>query len=102
MRKVTNILQNKYLIASALFVVWMLFFDAKDWMLISARKEKLKELQQSEATLAKEINSTRTELNMLRNNVAGVEKYAREKYYMKRDNEDVYLVEPEKTTALKQ
>lgn len=86
--------RNKYFIASALFIVWMLFFDARDWALIRSRQEKLKSLEQSEAKLAEKIKETRQELNMLRTDVSGLEKYAREKYYMKKDNEDLYIIAP--------
>jgi cell division protein DivIC len=86
------VLKNKYFITSAVFLVWMAFFDVKDWGLISSRKEKLKELQQSEQHLTKQIAETRNELNLLKNSAQTIERYAREKYLMKKDNEDLFLV----------
>ncbi|MDB5201972.1 MAG: Septum formation initiator [Ferruginibacter sp.] len=87
-----NILKNKYFIASAFFIVWMLFFDPKDWGLINARINKLEELQKSEKHLTQQIVDTRKELNLLKTNAQTIEKYAREKYYMKKDNEDLFIV----------
>lgn len=87
-----SILKNKYFLASAFFIVWMLFFDPKDWSLINARKNKLIELEQSEQHLTQQIEDTRKELGLLKTNAQTIEKYAREKYYMKKDNEDLFIV----------
>lgn len=89
---ILSIFKNKYFIAGVFFIVWMLFFDPKDWGLISARINKLDELQKSEQQLSKQITDTRKELNLLKTSAQTIEKYAREKYYMKKDNEDLFLV----------
>lgn len=70
----------------------MLFFDMKDWPLISSRKDKLSDLQKSEEHLNKQIADTRKELGLLKTNAQTIEKYAREKYLMKKDNEDLFIV----------
>jgi cell division protein FtsB len=41
------------------------------------------------------IKETRGELDLLKTNAQTIEKYAREKYYMKKDNEDLFIVNPE-------
>lgn len=89
---VFSVAKNKYFIAAACFLIWMLFFDPKDWALISSRKEKLLDLQKSEHSLSKQIAETRVELNLLKTNAHTIEKYAREKYLMKKDNEDLFIV----------
>jgi cell division protein FtsB len=58
-------------------------------------KHVLNQLQASRAWYHKEIAKETTESEQLKSNPATVEKYSREKYLMKRDNEDLYLV-PEK------
>lgn len=85
-------LNNKYLIAGCLFMVWMFFFDPKDWGIAYDKQEKLKELQQNELHLTKMIIETRQELGQLKTNAKTIEKYAREKYLMKKDNEDLFIV----------
>ncbi|MBC7866636.1 MAG: septum formation initiator family protein [Gloeobacteraceae cyanobacterium ES-bin-316] len=90
-----SVLKNKYLIASLLFLVWMLFFDEKDWRMIGARKDKLNQLQKSEQHLAASIKDTRVELDLLKTNAQTIEQYAREKYFMKKDNEDLFIVNSE-------
>jgi cell division protein FtsB len=70
----------------------MSFFDPRDWGLIASRSSKLKELEASEARLTKEIAITSQELNSLKTSAATIEKYAREKYLMKKDNEDIFII----------
>ena len=86
------ILKNKYFIAIAFFIIWMSFFDPKDWGLLFDRRQKLKELDKSEQHLILQIADTRKELDLLKTNAQTIEKYAREKYYMKKDNEDLFIV----------
>ncbi|MFT3909992.1 MAG: septum formation initiator family protein [Ferruginibacter sp.] len=87
-----SIAKNKYIISLVCFIVWMCFFDPKDWALISSRVDKLKELQKSEQHLDQLIAETRNEQNLLKTNAATIEKYARENYLMKKDNEDLFIV----------
>ena len=85
-------LKNKYLLVSLFFITWMSFFDPKDFGLIKERIDKLNELQKSEQQLSKEITDTKAELTLLRSNAGTIERYAREHYLMKKDNEDVFIV----------
>jgi cell division protein FtsB len=88
------ILRSKYLVSLVAFVVLMLFFDRNDVFTQLERKKQLKELQNSKAFYQEEIRKTQQQLTDLQNNPAALEKYARENFYMKRDNEDVFIVEP--------
>lgn len=92
MKKVKTILKNKFFIVTAFFVVWMGFFDPKDWSTIADKKEKLHGLTESEVNLRQKIKDTRTELNQLKSSAKTIEQYARENYMMKKDNEDIFLV----------
>jgi len=85
-------LRNKFFIAFAAFTIWMLFFDERDVFTMSHHRQELRALQQSKKYYTEQINKERAELESLKNNPATLEKYAREKYYMKRDNEDIYLI----------
>jgi cell division protein DivIC len=85
-------LRNKFLISFVAFAVWMLFFDERDIFSLTHHRQELKELQQSKKYYTEQINKESSELEKLKNNPATLEKYAREKYYMKRDNEDLFLV----------
>lgn len=89
------IIKNKYFIASTLFIIWMAFFDPKDLGLSLERWNKLKEMDKSEKHLSNLISETRKEQELLKTNAQTIEKYAREKYYMKKDNEDLFIVNSE-------
>jgi cell division protein FtsB len=91
-------LKNKYIIALAVFATIMLFFDKNDVFTQSARNKQLKDLQKSKEYYTEQIASERKELEQLKSNPGTLEKYAREKYLMKRDNEDLFLV-PETAAA---
>lgn len=74
------------------FAIWMLFFDRNDIPLQISRLNELNRLQNSEEVMLNKIKDTHTELNNLRNSPETLEKYAREKYLMKRPNEDLFIV----------
>lgn len=88
-------LKNKYLIAFAAFCVIMIFLDKNDVFTQFSRRKELHSLQASKAYYTKENNALRKESVDLKNDPASIEKLAREKYLMKRDNEELFLV-PEK------
>ncbi len=92
LRGVLRVLKNKYLLVLVFFAVWMAFFDPKDLGVILERREKLNDLEKSEKVLKKQISEARKELHLLKTNAETIEKYAREKYMMKRDNEDIFIV----------
>jgi cell division protein FtsB len=95
MRWLTHIppfLKNKYFIAFAVFCLVMLFLDKNDIFTQLERRKELRELQQSKKHFTTQITTEHKELEALKNNPATLEKYAREKYLMKRDNEELFLV----------
>lgn len=93
-------IKNKYIIAFSVFAVIMLFFDKNDVFTQSERKKQLQDLLLSKQYYTEQIAAEQAELEKMKTNPATLEKYAREKYLMKRDNEDLYLV-PENYEAAK-
>jgi cell division protein FtsB len=92
MSKLKSIFANKYLITGIAFAVWMLFFDRNDITLQLKRVYELNKLQKSEKLMDKQIADTKQELDLLKTNPQTLEKYAREKYMMKKDNEDLFII----------
>ena len=88
-------LKNKYFLALSAFIVWILFFDPRDIFTQMEHHKELKDLETSKAWYQKEIAKESADAEQLKTNPAVVERYAREKYLMKRDNEDIFIV-PEK------
>lgn len=74
------------------FAIWMLFFDRNDLPLQMKRMQQLNQLQESEQAMTQKIKDTKQELELLKTNPETLEKYAREKYLMKKDNEDLFIV----------
>lgn len=87
-------LKNKYLLTGVFFAVWMLFFDQKDILSLFELKSRQNSLENSQARLKQLITDAGKEQYLLKNNVPGIEKYAREKYLMKKDNEDLFILKP--------
>jgi len=86
-------IKNKYLLTTVGFVVWLLFIDDRDFITTHFRhKEELKKLEQSKKYYQEQIAAAKSELEQLKSNPSTLEKYAREKYFMKKDNEDLFLI----------
>ncbi len=85
-------LKNKYFIAITAFAVIMLFLDKNDMFTQVDRNKELKKLQQSKQHYTTQIATEQKELQALKTNPATLEKYAREKYLMKRDNEELFII----------
>lgn len=85
-------LKNKYFISFAFFCVVVLFLDKNDFFTQVERRKEFRELQQSKKHYTTQIAIERKELEALKSNPATVEKIAREKYLMKRDNEELFII----------
>ena len=89
---IPSFLKSKYLISFAAFCVIVLFLDKNDFFTQLDRRKELRELQQSKRHYTTQVAAERKELEALKTNPAIVEKYAREKYLMKRDNEELFII----------
>ncbi len=89
---IPSFLKNKYFISFAAFCMVILFLDKNDFFTQYQRLKELRALQQSKRHYTAELASERKQLEALETNPATVEKVAREKYLMKRDNEELFLV----------
>jgi len=78
-------------------VVWMLFFDRNDLLSQYEYRSQLNKFKEEKAFYIAEIEKVKTDLNELTTNKERLEKFAREKYLMKKDNEDVYVIIHEKS-----
>ncbi len=98
MEKLLKILTNKYFICSIAFTVWMLFFDSNDFFSQYEFRRQVNKLKSEKEFYAIETNKVRKDLNELSTKPATMEKFAREKYLMKKANEDIFVLveEPKK------
>lgn len=93
MKKVFAALTNKYLITVVAFLVWMVYFDQNDWFSQQERKQQLKATKDNISYLNEEIDRMEKEHSDMVTNPEKLEQFARENFRMKRDNEDLYVIE---------
>ncbi|MEZ4803400.1 MAG: septum formation initiator family protein [Gelidibacter sp.] len=86
--------KNLYVLIFAVFVIWMLFFDANSWLIHRELNADKNALEDEKEYYKKEIEKDNKDIKELSND-EGLERLAREKYYMKKENEDIYIIEYE-------
>jgi cell division protein FtsB len=89
---ILKILGNRYVIVLVFFIVWMLFLDNTSYMEHRILNKQLDALEDNKTYYKDEIKKDEEKIKLLKN-PDQIEKYAREKYYMKRDSEDIYIIE---------
>lgn len=92
MRRLFNLFKNKYFLITIAFVVWMIFFDKNDLFSQYQYHQEVSKLKQERDFYQKETTKVAKDLDELTSNPQKLEKFAREKYLMKKDNEDVFVV----------
>ena len=92
MKRLIGLFSNKYFLFTIVFLAWMLFFDKNDIFSQYQYHQQLVKLRQERDFYQKETAEVNRELDELTSNKAALEKFAREKYLMKKDNEDVFVV----------
>ena len=85
-------MRNKYFTATMLFLVWICFFDRNDIISEAKLIYKINKLKTERTYFQKQTDIATEELKELQTDPASLEKFAREKYLMKKDNEDVYVI----------
>ncbi|MFD2541201.1 septum formation initiator family protein [Lacinutrix gracilariae] len=86
--------KNIFLIIFTIFAIWMLFFDANSLLIHNELNNDINDLEDEKDFYLKEIEKDNKELEKLSTD-EGLEKFAREAYYMKRDKEEIYIIEYE-------
>ena len=94
--KIRNFRIIKYFVAFLLFGIWITFFDESNLIEQHSRKIKLTQLQEQELFYRNKIKSDQRKLAELQTNDETLEKFAREQFQMKKENEDVYVIVEEK------
>lgn len=92
---------NKYLIVSVLFVVWMIFFDQNSFLIHRELDKEITELKKEEIKYSEKFEKESIQLQKMKTNPNEVERIAREKHFLKRENEDVFIIEKRKVNKEK-
>lgn len=96
MKRLLNLFRNKYFVVTVAFAVWMVFFDKNDLFSQYQYHSQLSKLKHERDFYQKETAKVHQELDELTTNKEELEKFAREKYLMKKDNEDVFVIVKDK------
>ncbi|MFZ4740326.1 MAG: FtsB family cell division protein [Bacteroidales bacterium] len=92
LRKFLWFFKNKYIITSLIFVIWMIAIDKNNIIAQYKLRNELKDLRDKKAYYLNEIEKDRKATYELNTNMKTLEKFAREKYLLKKDNEDIFLI----------
>ena len=90
--KIPAWLKNKYTLIAAFFVVWMTFFDRNDFISQYSYRQELNKLESDREYYQAEIEKNKKEAHELMSDPDNLEKFAREKYLMKKEDEDIFLI----------
>ncbi len=90
--KLPRFVRNPYFLIGLSFIVWMLFFDAEDFITQYRLRSRLRELQEEKRYYLEQIKKVSKDREGLTSNEELLEKFAREKYFMKKKTEDLYII----------
>jgi len=88
------ILLNKYTLIVFLFIIWMLFLDTNSWLIQKDLDKEINKLEDNKKYYIKEIVKDQKDIKVLKD-TGEMEKFAREKHFMKRENEEIFIIEYE-------
>ncbi len=89
---VIHYLKNKYIISLIIFVVWILLFDSNNLVDRFSQMKTLKQLEEDKEYYLKRIEEDSKKLNELETDKENLEKFAREQYLMKKEDEEIFVV----------
>ena len=92
--------KNIYIIIFAVFLIWMLFIDTNSFLMHNDLNNDIEDLEKEKTYYNKEILADKKALKKLKTK-DGLEKFARESYYMKREKEDIYIIEYQDSLKIK-
>ncbi len=90
--KFFRFLKNKYILSLLIFFLWMLFFDQNNLLERRKLNGEYEQLMQEREYYMKKIEEDRKRIRELKTDNENLEKFAREQYLMKKDNEDIFII----------
>lgn len=91
-KKWVRFISNKYVLILLFFLVWMIFFDTNSYFIHKELNDDIKILEMNKKHYQQEIEKDKSFIKKMEDSDE-VEKYAREKYYLKKENEDIYIIQ---------
>ena len=91
-KKVLPIIKNKFVLTIFIFIIWLLFFDRNNLVDRAKELHHLRQLERDKKYYIERIDKDSKRLKQLKTNNKNLEKFAREQYLMKKDNEDIFVI----------
>lgn len=91
-KNIPPFLRSKYTITIVLYFIWILFFDQNNLVDRHRISQDIKQLEKNKVYYKEQIAIDSLRLHELTTNEENLEKYAREQYYMKRENEEIFVI----------
>ena len=92
LNQIPKVFRNFYMVTGLIFLTWMLFLDSNDFMSRFKLSSKLRSLENEKAYYEEKIKEVEKDHEELFGDRESLEKFAREKYLMKKENEDVFII----------
>lgn len=83
---------NIYILISVFFIIWMLFFDTNSFRILWSLESKIDDLERQKLELMHQINEDRLMIEKLSDSIE-LETFGRERYYLKKADEDIFIIE---------
>jgi len=83
---------GKYILVALVFIIWLCFFDNKSVVDLIQTKGEIEQLELEKRGYLKKIAEDKQKIKELKTNKENLEKFAREQYLMKKQNEDIYII----------
>lgn len=87
---------NKYLITGILFLVWMFFFDQNSYLIHKELDQQIVELKQDKKNYNDKLDKENDRIDKMKKDSGEIERVAREKHFLKKEDEDVFIIEKKK------
>jgi cell division protein FtsB len=100
-KKWFGVVTNMYVLVLTVFVIWMVFFDTNSLLIHWELKKQINNLEKQKEFLHEEIDRDKKIIEKL-SDPEELEKFAREQYYLKKKNEEIYLIEYEDSVKTKE
>jgi len=94
LHRIPKPLKNRYVLCAIGLLAWITFFDSFDLFTTVKNQQLLSKMEEQKAWYEEQIIETRADLKQLNSDDAMLEKFARERYLMKRENEDIFVLVP--------
>lgn len=91
-KKWFRVVSNKYMLVLLAFVFWMLFLDSNSWLIHHELDVEIGNLEKNKQYYLSEISNDKAIINKLSDSLE-LEKFARREYFMKRENEEIFIIE---------